>query len=85
MLTLRHLIVGVYLNTQVTTCINEFHQQGQLTVIALIDSLSEDILRGFIDNRYQVTTRILAIGNDAGTGWNGTNLPTLTNRCIRGW
>jgi hypothetical protein len=53
-------------------------------MITLVDSLSEDILWGFIDNRYQVTTRILAIGNDAGTRWYGTYLPTLTDRCIRG-
>jgi hypothetical protein len=83
MLTLGHLIIRVHLDTQVTTCVDELHQQGQLTVIVLVDSLSEDILRGFIDNRYQVTSSILAIGYNAGTGWYGTNLPTLTNRRIR--
>ena len=63
--------------------INELHQQRQLTMIVLINSLSEDIVRSFLNDRYQVTSSILAIGYNAGTGWYGTNLPTLTNRRIR--
>jgi hypothetical protein len=52
-------------------------------VILFIDSLSEDILRGFANHGNQIPTSILAISDNAGTRRHGTHLPTLADR-LRG-
>ena len=75
--TLGHLVVGMDLDAQVATGIDELDQQGQLTVVFRIDRLAEDGLGGFTDDGDEVPTLPLAIADDAGAGGDGTDLPTL--------
>ena len=37
MFTLRHLVVGMYLDAQIALGIDELDQQGQLTLVLLVD------------------------------------------------
>ena len=66
-LTLCHLIVGVYLDAQVFLSVDELDQEGHLAVIALANGLTQNLLRVFLNDRDQVPTLPLAIADDAGT------------------
>ena len=74
---LGHLVVGMDLDAEVATGIDEFDQQGQLTMVFCVDCLAEDGLGGFTDDRDEVPTLPRAIADDAGAGGYGTDLPTL--------
>ena len=75
--TLGHLVVGMDLDAEVATGIDELDQQGQLAMVFLIDRLAEDGFGGFADDRDEVPTLPRAIADDAGAGGYGTDLPTL--------
>ena len=79
----RHLIVGMYLDTQVLLGIDELHQQGQLTVVYLIHLFAQDGLGLFVDHRHQIPSPPPAIADHARTGGHGTHFPTLPNRFVR--
>ena len=74
---LGHLVIRVHLDAEVTLGIDELDQQGQLTMVFLIDLLAEDGLGVFVDDRDEVPTLPLTIADDAGAGGHGTDLPTL--------
>ena len=82
MFTHRHLVVGMHLDTQVLLGIDEFHQQGQLTMVCLINLFAQDGLRLFVDHRHQIPSLPSAIADDARTRGHSTHLPTLPNRFI---
>ena len=75
--SLGHLVVGMDLDAEVATGIDELDQQGQLAVVFRIDRLAEDGFGGFVDDGDEVPTLPLAIADDAGAGGYGTDLPTL--------
>ena len=77
--TLGHLIVGVDLDAEVATGIDELDQQGQLAMVFLVDRFAEDGLGGFTDDRDEVPTLPRAVADDAGAGGYGTDLPTLAD------
>ena len=74
---LGHLVVGMDLDAEVATGIDELDQQGQLAVVFLVDRTAEDGLGGFTDDGDEVPTLPGAIADDAGAGGYGTDLPTL--------
>ena len=77
--TLGHLVVGVDLDAEVATGIDELDQQGQLAMVFLVDRFAEDGLGGFTDDRDEVPTLPRAVADDAGAGGYGTDLPTLAD------
>ena len=74
---LGHLVVGMDLDAEVATGIDELDQQGQLAVVFRIDRTAKDGLGGFVDDRDEVPTLPWAIADDAGAGGYGTDFPTL--------
>ena len=82
MLPLRHLVVGMHLDAQVALGIDELHQQGQLTMVSLIDLPAQDGFGLFADDRRQVAARPYAIADDAGAARHRTHLPALAYRFV---
>ena len=74
---LGHLVVGMDLDAEVATGIDELDEQGQLAMVFCIDGMAKDGLGGFTDDRDEVPTLPRAIADDAGAGGYGTDLPTL--------
>ena len=75
--TLGHLVVGMDLDAEVATGIDELDQQGQLAMVLRVDCLAKDGLGSFADDGDEVPTLPRAIADDAGAGGYGTHLPTL--------
>ena len=82
--SLCHLVVGMHLDAEVFLGIDELHQKGQLTMILVVDRLSQNGLGVFGHDRDQVATCEGAIGDDAGTGGYGTDFPAFANGFITG-
>ena len=74
---LGHLVVGMDLDAEVATGIDELDEQGQLAMVFCVDGMAEDGLGGFTDDGDEVPTLPRAIADDAGAGGYGTDLPTL--------
>ena len=77
--TLSHGVVWVHLYAEVALGVDELDQEGQLTMVLLAYGLTKDGFWMLADNGYEIATSIRTIGNDTGTGRNGTHLPTLAN------
>ena len=75
----RHVVVGMHLDAQVASGIDELHQQWQLTMVFLVDSLAEDGLGMLADDRDQIPTLPRAVADDAGAARHCTHLPALTD------
>ena len=75
--TLGHLVVGMDLDAEVATGIDELDEQGQLAMVFRIDGLAEDGFGGFTDDGDEVPTLPLTVADDAGAGGDGTDLPAL--------
>ena len=82
--SLCHLVVGMYLDAEVFLGIDELHQKGQLTMILVVDRLSQNLYGMLADDADEVATGILAIGDDAGTGGYGTDFPAFADGFITG-
>ena len=80
-----HLVVRMDLNAEVALSINELHQQGELTMIFVVDSYAEDFFGMLIDDRYQVFAFPWSIANDAGAGRHCADFPTFADRLRRGF
>ena len=65
---LGHLVIGMHLDAQVAPGIDELDEQGQLTLVLLVDLLTQDGLGSFVDDRDEVPTLPLTIADDAGAG-----------------
>ena len=85
MLALGHLVVGMHLYAEVALGVDELHQQGQLAVILIVDSTSENLYRMVVDDRHEVSPTPLAVANDANAGRHGTHLPALADGLVRGF
>ena len=81
-LTHRHLIVGMHLDTQVLLGIDKLHQQGQLAVIFPVHRLAQDRLGHLFEHKAQVQTFPETITHHAHTGGHGTHLPALPYRFV---
>ena len=79
-----HLVVGMHLDAEVFLGIDELNQKGQLTMILVVDRLSQNGLGVFGHDRDQVATCEGAIGDDAGTGGYGTDFPAFADGFITG-
>ena len=84
MLALRHLVVGMYLYAEVALGIDELYQQGQLAMVLLVDSLTQDVFRVFADDRDNISASKGAIADNAGAGGDCAHLPALANGFIGG-
>ena len=51
---LGHLVVGMDLDAEVATGIDEFDEQGQLAMVFCVDGMAEDGLGGFTDDGDEV-------------------------------
>ena len=77
--TLRHIVVRMDLDAQVALRIDELHQERQLAVVSGIDSLAEEGLGVFADDRDEVAPFPFTIGNDAGAPKDSADFPAFTN------
>ena len=82
--SLCHLVVGMHLDAEVFLGIDELNQKGQLTMILVVDRLSQNLYGMLADDADEVATGILAIGDDAGTGGYGTDFPAFADGFITG-
>ena len=78
----RHVVVGMHLDAQVASGIDELHQQWQLTMVFLVDRLAEDGLGMLADDRDQIPTLPRAVADDAGAARHCTHLPALTDGLV---
>ena len=81
---LSHSIVRMNLDAEVAMGVDELDEQGQLPVVLAVDGTAEDVGRGLSNDRHQVATSPRAVGDNAGAGGYGTDLPALANGHIDG-
>ena len=79
-----HLVIGMYLYAQVFPGINELHQQGKLTLVFLIDRLSQNGIGMLADNGNQISACPHAIADDASAGGDCADLPALADGLVGG-